>query len=42
MSDTSGSDPGCVPVKVRVRVLAKTVDETSAPELARSGILKYS
>ena len=36
-----GSVPAAVPVKVRVAVLAKTVETIGLPEAARSGILKY-
>ena len=39
---TSGSEPGCVPVNVRVTVFTNTDEATAAPELARSGVLKYS
>ena len=34
--------PGCVPVNVRMIGLTYTEDVTAAPELARSGTLKYS
>ena len=38
----SAGEPTAVPVKVRVATSAWTWEATTAPELARSGILKYS